>query len=352
MSKLMSKTDYELFEIIVKSSQLKLQKMLYKVLKRHYQHIINTSDYIIAQGDIPVALVAHMDTVFKMPPIDIYFDRKKGVLWSPDGLGADDRAGVFLILKILSSVAPSNKPTIIFTTDEERGCVGSSKLIEDIPNAPWDLKYLIQLDRCGKNDCVFYDDVNAKFEMYVEKFGFKSSWGSFSDISTICPVWGISGVNLSIGYEDEHFEIETLHIKYTYRTFDRVLHMIDDINNAEHFKYEPYEYKKGNWNFNHRLGYYNRWFDDDDDENDYSGYSYGDEVFCKSCGKKVYKIQAVKAKDDYGSWGYYCGDCIPKVKWCESCGEPFVSDSVYNNETNKLCCDCILKSWEEEDYED
>ena len=343
----MPKSDYELFELIVKSSQTKLKKMLYKVLKRHYKHIINTSNYIIAQGDIPVALVAHMDTVFKLPPKDIYFDRKKGVLWSPDGLGADDRAGVFLILKILSNVPKHRKPTIIFTTDEERGCIGSSKLVKDMPKAPWDLKYLIQLDRCGQNDCVFYDDMNVNFEFYVEKFDFITTWGSFSDISVICPEWGISGVNLSVGYEDEHSEVETLHIEYTYRTFERVLCMLDDIDNADHFKFKPYDYKGNSanwWNYKSRLGYYNDWFEDDDDR-DFSGYSYSDKVFCKSCGKKVSKIYAIKAKDDYGNWGYYCDECMPnKVKWCERCGDPFVS-SLYNN--SKTCCECALQSWEE-----
>ena len=117
MRKNMPKEDYELFKIIVQSSQTKLQKILYKILKRHYKNIINTSDYIIAQGDIPLALVAHMDTVFKLPPEQIYFDRQQGVLWSPDGLGADDRAGVFLILKIVQVMKKNRKPTIIFTTD-------------------------------------------------------------------------------------------------------------------------------------------------------------------------------------------------------------------------------------------
>ena len=116
MRKNMPKEDYELFKIIVQSSQTKLQKILYKILKRHYKNIINTSDYIIAQGDIPVALVAHMDTVFKAPPTEIYYDRRKNVMWSPTGLGADDRAGVFSILQLIKA---GYRPHVIFTTDED-----------------------------------------------------------------------------------------------------------------------------------------------------------------------------------------------------------------------------------------
>ena len=78
MRKNMPKDDYELFKIIAQSRQSKLQKMLYKLLKRHYKNIINTPDYILARGDIPVALVAHMDTVFKIPPEKIYYGLHDG----------------------------------------------------------------------------------------------------------------------------------------------------------------------------------------------------------------------------------------------------------------------------------
>lgn len=344
MRKLMSNDDYELFEMIVKSTQTKLHKMLYKILKRHYKNIINTQDYLMAQGDIPVALVAHMDTVFKLPPEKIYFDRKKNVLWSPDGLGADDRAGVFLILKIIQKVRWNKKPTIIFTTDEEQGCIGASNLALDFSEAPWDLKYLIQLDRRGQNDCVFYDDTNKNFLNYVEKFGFKDAWGTFSDISIICPSWGISGVNLSVGYEDEHREIETLHIRYTYRTLDRVLAMLEDIDNVKKFKYVEDKTSFKWWNYNT-----SRWTDEEDDyEYDYPYSFYGGsredfKVYCHGCGQLIDKATNIKAKDKYGQWHYYCSNCVAeKIKWCVDCGEPY----EFSTPSENKCCDCICKDWE------
>ena len=93
--------DYRLFEKLVSLKEREMLKAMQQYLKSKYDNIITTKDYIIAIGDIPIALVAHMDTVFKVPVSDLYYDRLKGVLWSPDGLGADDRAGIFAILKIL-----------------------------------------------------------------------------------------------------------------------------------------------------------------------------------------------------------------------------------------------------------
>lgn len=340
----MPKDDYELFKIIVQSRQSKLQKMLYKLLKRHYKNIINTPDYILARGDIPVALVAHMDTVFKIPPEKIYYDRQEGVLWSPDGLGADDRAGVFLILKILQRVKKDKKPTIIFTTDEECGCLGSSRLIEDMPQSQQDLKYIIQLDRHGQEDCVFYDDINEEFEKYVNQFGFETNWGTLSDISVICPAWGISGVNLSVGYEDEHQEIETLHVQYLYETFDKVLVMLDDIADAPYFKYQANEHVVQWWKYGMGGSVYDYPGWDDDDY--YYPYK-NTEEYCFKCYKKIDKRTAIKAKDDFGRWHYFCGDCAGQcVDWCDHCGSAFIN---IHNKYDHMCADCVAKTWEVSD---
>lgn len=337
--------DYELLKMIVQCNQSKLQKMLYKILKRQYKkNVVKTPDYIYARGDIPVALVAHMDTVFKILPIQIYYDRQEGVLWSPDGLGADDRAGVFLILKILQRIRKDRKPTIIFTTDEEIGCLGSSRLIEDLSFPPDELKYIIQLDRRGEDDCVFYDDVNKEFEKYVNKFGFETNWGTLSDISVICPAWRISGVNLSVGYEDEHLEIETLHIHHTYKTLERVIRMLNDIDNAPFFKYQPGGLTAYAWYQNTANGeyYYPGWDDDDD------YYDFDDTIgYCAKCHKKIDKRVSIKAKDDYGMWNYFCGKCASEcVSWCDSCGTAFVT--AYP-EYNHKCTDCVNKTWEASD---
>ena len=93
--RVLSDSDYGLFKRLVSLKQTELQQAMAKYLKAKYNNVIFTKDYLVAIGDIPIALVAHLDTVFKTPVSKLYYDRQEGVLWSPDGLGADDRAGAY-----------------------------------------------------------------------------------------------------------------------------------------------------------------------------------------------------------------------------------------------------------------
>ena len=86
--------DLDLFKKIAKLDQATLKSMLHKLLSEIADYTVYSTDlFIAAEGNIPIVLVAHMDTVFNHPPKDFYFDEKRGALWSPEGLGADDRAG-------------------------------------------------------------------------------------------------------------------------------------------------------------------------------------------------------------------------------------------------------------------
>ena len=129
----MNNADYQLFTAIAQMKQNSLQKSLKNYLKKHYSQdkIISTKDYLLCEGTVPIMLVAHMDTVFTHFPQQIFYDRKQCVLWSPQGLGADDRAGVFAIMKIIQS---GYRPHICFTTDEEMGGLGARALIKSIPS--------------------------------------------------------------------------------------------------------------------------------------------------------------------------------------------------------------------------
>jgi hypothetical protein len=219
-----------------------------KYLKKHYKNVIVTRKYLVAVGDIPIALVSHMDTVFKVPVRNLYYDKQKNVLWSPQGLGADDRAGVFSIIKIIQS---GLRPSIILTTDEEVGGIGAHSLSRRKCPIPG-LKYMIELDRRGTDDCVFYDCYNPEFTEYVETFGFKEQWGSFSDISFLMSAWSICGVNLSIGYRDEHSVSETLHVDDMFSTIEKVKVMLTQ---EEIPQFEYLELYTDTWNwFTHGYG--------------------------------------------------------------------------------------------------
>jgi DNA-directed RNA polymerase subunit RPC12/RpoP len=256
-----------------------------------------------------------MDTVFKYPAEEVFYDRVKNVIWSPDGLGADDRAGVFAIIQVIKQ---GLRPHIILTTDEEIGAKGASALAS-IDNPFEDLRYIIQLDRRGANDCVFYDCDNKDFVKYVEQFGFIENYGSFSDISEICPAWKIAGVNLSVGYQDEHSVAETLHISPFLTTIERVINMLKDVNNVPAFKYipNPYAYR---WNYLHQSAW----------ESEY--------LFkCHKCKTPYTEYELFPVKSLDGKAYFYCPDCIVgNVHWCTVCGDAF--EPSHKHEI--ICKDC------------
>lgn len=314
--------DYKLLKSVVSLKQSSLLKTLEVFLKKKYDEVIATKEYLIAKGTIPVALVAHMDTVFKTPPKNIYYDREMGVIWSPEGGCGDDRAGVFAILKIIQS---GLQPTVIFTTDEEIGGLGAEKLVKDFPEAPTKLNYIIQLDRHGTNDCVFYDCNNPKFVDYVENFGFIENYGSFSDISEICPAWDMAGVNLSIGYEDEHSVSETLHVNPLLKTIAQVKKMLREEFIPE-FKYIS-SVSASYWNRYIYKGSYGSWDFVDDDA-----------IICDGCHSPFENYEMIPAIDlDGVTHKHFCPDCcVTHVNWCIKCGEAFETDGT----SEKLCYKC------------
>lgn len=316
--RILKSNDYKLFEQIVAMKQPALLKAMSAYLKRHYDNVCTTKDYIYAVGDIPVTIVAHLDTVFKEPVSEIYYDERKNVMWSPEGLGADDRAGVFAIVKIIRA---GHKPHIILTTDEEMGGLGAEALVRSVPQPFAEMKYIIELDRRGTNDCVFYDCENPAFVEYVESFGFIENFGSYSDICEICPVWKVAGVNLSIGYQDEHSIAETLHISPFLSTIDKVIKMLQAAKDAPSFEYipNPYAYKWG------MLGK--------------GGWATEEWLNCAKCKHMFseYELFPVKCIDN--KTRFYCPDCIVgEVHWCTVCGEAFEIDP--NNPEQHICKDC------------
>lgn len=315
----LSPNDLKLFKNLLEASPEKLMRMLNRILCGRYSNLTYTGDYLYAIGDIPIGLVAHVDTVFPEPPEDIYYDREKGVMWSPQGLGADDRAGVFAILKIIQS---GLRPTIIFTTDEEVGGLGAAQLVKDFLECPIpNLKYLIQLDRRGTNDCVFYDCYNEDFITYVESFGFIEAFGTFSDIAELCPAWDVVGVNLSIGYENEHTRYETLHLKPWMATIEKVKRMLKekDIPDFEYIEYS-YSYNGTKWGYDEK---YKDWYD------------YTPHYRCKSCGKSFCEYEVIPTRNKNKKIVYYCPDCcVDNVTWCLDCG------TAYEKKKMSACPKC------------
>lgn len=234
----------KLLKNIMQMKQNQLHQVMSKYLSKNYDQVIIRDKFIVAIGNTPIGLVAHLDTVHTRPPVNFFYDQEQQVLWSPQGLGADDRAGVYAIIQIVEA---GYRPHIILCKDEEIGGKGADAVIQMFPQYPFEnLKCLIELDRSGKQDCVFYDCDNEDFVKYIEQFGFKEDIGSFSDISILAPQWEVAAVNLSIGYYNEHSLGEFLHIGHMENTIRKIKRILNNEKNMLNYAYIPriyYNYK-------------------------------------------------------------------------------------------------------------
>jgi hypothetical protein len=218
-----------LIEKILKSPQNILKQQLAKDLNRiGYTPLLNKG-FIYAKGTIPVLLVAHLDTVHKHMPEIICYSHNNRILMSPNGIGGDDRCGVYMIMEI----AKTHKCHILFTEDEECGGIGATAFVDS--DIKPDVNYIIEFDRKGSNDAIFYNDSNEEFQKYITSFGFKTEFGSFSDISIIAPRLGISAVNLSSGYYNPHSKSEYIDILVVRKNIERAKNIV--ATKTDKFKY-------------------------------------------------------------------------------------------------------------------
>lgn len=323
----MSGQDQKIMEVLINSNQKRTKQIMSSYLRKQYPNVIETKDYIIVEGTIPVCIVSHMDTVFEDSVTrygrDLYYDEKHNVMFSPYGAGFDDKAGLFAIIQLVRS---GLRPHIILTTDEERGALGASEISK--LECPFDdIRYFIQLDRRGSNDCVFYDCDNKEFTEYVESFGFVQNYGTFSDISEICPSWGIAGVNLSVGYDNEHSESETLNVGQLLSTIKKVKRMLNDARNAPQFKF-----------ILNPISWY-RW-----GRGVYAAYGSPEDTSvekCHFCGKYFMEEEMFPIVLSDMSTATCCPNCVAEhVAWCNSCNNAYEKASPDAPSTG-LCPICL-----------
>lgn len=254
----LNEADYKLLEKLYKMETKPLHDMLYNLLRSKYgkKNMYQKVDkYIIAKGS-NIGLIAHLDVKGKEPAKNVVYN-KEYFTAIDSVLGGDDRTGVFIIIKILEL---GFKPTIVFTHDEEIGCLGAKALAEDYSSLG--VNYLVQLDRKG-DGVVFYQNDNKEFIDYILSFRDKKEIGSCSDISHICPSCNVSGCNLGVGYHNEHTSSEYQSIAELEEAISVVTKLLQDEDNSKYWEYveKKYDYSK-------YYGYYNN----DWDESDYGNY--------------------------------------------------------------------------------
>lgn len=221
-----------MFEQICRMTQEELKKFVILELSSTH-HVIFGDGYVYARGDFPVLLVAHLDTVHKEVPYEFIYDPTNKSYSSPQGIGGDDRCGVYMVLETLKKFNCS----VLFCEDEEIGCVGAQKFIEAEFARSLEYNYIIEFDRQGSNDAVFYDCDNPDFEDFITKEFYKTAYGSFSDISYVAPFLGCAAVNLSCGYYKAHTTNEYVIISEMEKSIEAACKILERTTAADKFEY-------------------------------------------------------------------------------------------------------------------
>lgn len=236
-----------MFEKICRMTQEELKKFTILELSSTH-HVIFGDGYVYAQGTFPVLLVAHLDTVHKEAPYEFIYDPTNKSYSSPQGIGGDDRCGVYMILEVIKKFNCS----VLFCEDEEIGCVGAQKFVNTELCQSLEFNYIIEFDRKGSTDAVFYDCDNPEFEDFITKDYYKTAYGSFSDISYLAPALGCAAVNLSCGYYQAHTTDEYVVIATMEKSIEEACKILERTTEKDIFDYIEADYswyKNGDYDY-------------------------------------------------------------------------------------------------------
>lgn len=228
--KLMKKELMELLDIYgISGEETNVRSYIKPILKGlmdsieidYYGNLLGTKICGDGSGAV-IMLSAHMDTVRGVDKNKIVVE-KDGIISAilPDGqkaiLGADDRAGIAIVLTALRNIPETFNGVIkvCFSREEEAGCIGAGKVSESFYE---DVDLAIIVDRRGSSDIVVgcgdafcSNEVGYFFEEVSEmaELDFECTEGGISDAYVFSSA-GINSVNLSAGYENEHTNREFL----------------------------------------------------------------------------------------------------------------------------------------------
>ncbi|MBR1760924.1 MAG: hypothetical protein IJ741_07070 [Schwartzia sp.] len=219
------------------------QKELFGMLRKMFKgkSICRKNSFVLVQGEAPIMLLAHLDTVHEKPVKHICKTADGNILMSPQGIGGDDRCGVYALVNVYEQA--DKKPWLLFTCDEEIGGRGAEAFCRlhqkgKLPKDLNTLKLLVEIDRRGSKDAVYYDCDNKDFEAYITGKGFQTEFGSFSDISYVAPELGVAAVNLSSGYYNAHTQHEFINRKQINAVIEKVVEIVAEAALPDFPKYE------------------------------------------------------------------------------------------------------------------
>jgi hypothetical protein len=209
----------EIIELLCMTQEQAFNEVL-KVAGR-LDNVVRSNKYVVIKDNKPKPMICvHLDTINTARGNEVFtannFVAKDGyVKLTPEStltcLGADDRAGLWVALKLIADGYASDYHFGFFC-DEEIGGVGSDCYRKDFDTSYEDnVTCFIGLDRMGVDEVATYGSDNQKLIELFTNTGYKTALGSFTDASNLA--YKKACVNLSVGYYNEHTPKESLLIK-------------------------------------------------------------------------------------------------------------------------------------------
>ena len=220
--------------------------------------------------DPGIAWSCHTDTVHKWSGTQLIEynpetgDLKLDAKSKSNCLGADDTAGMWLMMEMIRAKVPG---LYIFHRAEEVGTLGSKWIAEKTPNMLEGVQACVAFDRRGKDSIITFQRSNRccsdEFALSLgAKLGddFKTDpTGLWTDSASYVDIVG-ECTNVSVGYTGEHTSFETLHVPTTVRLLD---HLLEFDPAGLVFKRKPGEkesqYKSYNYGGGGHYGGYGHW---------------------------------------------------------------------------------------------
>lgn len=199
--------------------------------------------YVIVGKDFSTMFTCHLDTYTKGAQQEVVHRFNKNIIYT-DGrtiLGADDKAGMVVLLYMISKKVPG---LYYFFLAEEAGCVGSKKVADSwlsgdilFPELE-QIKKVVSFDRRGTSsiiteqlfsECCSIDFATELIDrlnsignglfMRMDSNGYSTDSAQFMGIVPEC-------TNISVGYYDEHTISERQDIDHLYK----LCHAVVEIN--------------------------------------------------------------------------------------------------------------------------
>lgn len=199
-------------------------------------------------------VVAHLDQVQKFHSKDFEALVAGNIIlgWSPktrsqQGLGADDKNGIWVALKTLKHF---KHVKVALFVQEEVGCIGSDKADMDFFK---DARFVLQCDRRNGSDLIteagWTELCSKQFVEAIqpELFGYKPTSGMLTDVLTLKENGlGVSCLNISCGYYEPHTDYEITVVSELMNCLDFVWHIIRTCKDV----------------YPHEFSYYRKYYED------------------------------------------------------------------------------------------